>query len=281
MILVTGATGNVGRALVDALAADGQAVRGMTRRPESAGFPAGVEAVYGDAGEPDSLTEAFRGVRRAFLMTAQPPGSAPTPTHDAALAEAARRAGVEHVVKLSVYHVDPDGDPLSAWNAAAEKAATDGLPATVLRPGRYMSNALHWVPMIGRGDTVYVPFAHRLAASIDPADIATLAAAALTTDTHVGAVYQLSGPAALTPVEELAILGAALGRKLEAVEPPVSAFRDGMIGSGMSPEVVDAVLDQSIHSDLGAQVLPGMAELLGRPQTTFAEWVAANVKRFS
>src|SRR4051794_41805037 len=93
MILVTGATGHVGSELVRLLAAAGEPVRAMTRRPAQARFPTGAEAAYGDAADPESLAAAFAGVDGAFLMSAQAVGTAPEPTHDLALATAAGRAG--------------------------------------------------------------------------------------------------------------------------------------------------------------------------------------------
>ncbi len=144
MILVTGATGHVGGELVRQLVAAGCDVRAMTRRPEAAGLPRGVEVVRGDFEDRASLDAAFDGVERAFLMSAQPAGSAPAPTHDVAAAVAAKRAGVRHVVKLSVLGGGNTGDhAIARWHLAAETALQrSGVAWTLLRPGRFMSNAL-------------------------------------------------------------------------------------------------------------------------------------------
>jgi uncharacterized protein YbjT (DUF2867 family) len=283
MILVTGATGNVGAEMIGTLAASGHRVRAMTRRPHEARVPDGVEAVYGDAADPAGLDDAFRGVDRAFLMTAQAVGSAPRPTHDINLAEAARRAGVTHIVKLSVYGAGTGGDDvIYRWHAEAEGAVIDtGIDHTFLRPGRFMSNALHWAPMIRRGDEVRIPFATRPAASIDPADVAAIAVAALTTDGHRNIAHQLSGPQALTPVEELQILGEALGRRLRLVEPSVEETRTGMLSHGMPPAVVDAILSHTLDTDDGTEVLPTMPGLLGRRPNTFAQWARAHAGAFT
>src|SRR5207302_969993 len=126
---------------------------GMSRRPEAVSFPAGVEAVYGDLDDPASIRAAFVGVDRAFVMSAQPPGSAEHPTHELLLVDAARHAGVSHVVLLSVYDGGGGDDVIGAWNREAEAAvAGSGLDWTLLRPGRFMSNALQWAPMIVGGD---------------------------------------------------------------------------------------------------------------------------------
>lgn len=283
MILVTGATGTVGRELVAELAGQGETVRAMTRRPHDIHVPPGVAAVYGDAADPESLDAAFRGADAAFVMSAQPVGSAPGPTHDRALVDAARRAGVGRIVKLSVYDAGSGGtDPLSVWHAEAEAAVTgSGLAWTLLRPGRFMTNTLGWAPMIARGDTVHIPFADLPAASIDPADIAAVAAAALTTGAHDGAAYQLTGPEALTPTEELAIIAKEIGRPLRAVEPYPEAFRAGMMRSGMSEEVVDTILTRMRDAPPPAVVLPTVENVLGRPATRFADWAARNREAFT
>ncbi|WP_238935660.1 NAD(P)H-binding protein [Saccharopolyspora spinosa] len=282
MILVMGATGNVGAEVAGMLAASGHPVRAMTRRPRDAHLPAGVEVVYGDTADPGSLDEAFRGADRAFLMTAQQIGSAPRPTHDINLAEAARRAGVARIVKLSVYGARSGDNAISRWHTEAEDAVIGtGIDCTILRPGRFMSNALHWASMIRHGNEVRIPFATRPSAAIDPADIASIAVAALTTNAHRNAAYQLSGPQVLTPVEELDILGEALGRRLRLIEPFTEEAKAGLLASGMPPAVVDEVIERTIETDDGAQVLPAMPELLGRHPNTFAHWARAHVSAFT
>jgi uncharacterized protein YbjT (DUF2867 family) len=282
MILITGATGNVGAEVASMLVASGHPVRAMTRRPRDVSMPDGVEVVHGDAAEPASLDDAFRGADRAFLMTAQQVGNAPRPTHDINLAEAARCAGVTHAVKLSVYGAGNGDDVIYRWHAEAEAALIDtGIDYTLLRPGRFMSNALHWAPMIRRGDEVHIPFAARPAASINPADIAAIAVAALTTNAHRNRAYQLSGPEVLTPAGELDILGEALGRKLRLIEPSIEEARAGLLASGMPPVVVDAVVARTLETDDGALVLPTMPTLLGRQPNTFASWARTHANAFT
>lgn len=279
MILVTGATGHVGSELVRRLAAAGEPVRAMTRRPAEARFPAGAEAVYGDAADPESLAPAFAGVDGAFLMSAQAVGTAPEPTHDLALAEAAQRAGVRRVVKLSTLDGGTGDDPIARWQRTAEAAVTDparGFAWTLLRPGRFMSNVLQWAGQLRAGDEVAIPFADRPAASIDPADLAEIAALALSTGEHTGAVHELSGPQSLTPAEELALLGEVLGRGLRVHSVPIEAARAGMSRYGFPPEVVDAIMRRTLDGDQGSEVLPTVEKVLGRPARTFAQWARAH-----
>ena len=284
MILVTGATGHVGGELVRRLTAAGAPVRAMTRRPAEARLPEGAEAVYGDADDPASLTAAFAGAAGAFLMSAQGVGTVPGPTHDIALARAAAEAGVRRLVKLSVLDAGAGTDVIARWHAEAESAVTD--PSrdwawTLLRPGRFMSNALQWAGQLRAGDEVAVPFADRPAASVDPADLAELAARALTTDEHAGATYELSGPQALTPAGELAILGKVLDRELRLRPVPSDAARAGMSRYGFPPEVVDAIMRRTLESDRGAEVLPTLPKLLGRPARTFEDWARAHRAEFA
>ncbi|MEU6259481.1 NAD(P)H-binding protein [Streptomyces sp. NPDC047043] len=281
MILVTGATGHVGGELVRQLAAAGHPVRAMTRRPAEARLPEGVQAVYGDADDPESLAAAFAGTEAAFLMSAQGVGTAPGPTHDLALARAAAKAGLRRVAKLSVLDGGAGTDVIARWHAEAEAAVRDGGFAwTLLRPGRFMSNALQWAGRLRAGDEVSIPFADRPAASIDPADVAEIAALALTTGEHGGATYELSGPQSLTPTEELSILGSTLGRDLHARPVPDEAARTGMERYGFPPEVIDAIMHRTLESDRGAEVLPTVEKVLGRRPRTFAEWAGAHVAAF-
>jgi uncharacterized protein YbjT (DUF2867 family) len=276
MMLVTGASGHVGSALVRQLAAGGVAVRAMTRRPASLRVPDGVDVVAGDCDDPASLGAAFAGVEGAFLMSAQEIGAG-EPTHDLRLVAAARAAGVRRIVKLSVYDGGERPDVIGRWHRKAEDAVmTSGLEWTVLRPGRFMSNALGWKGMLERGDTVYAAWPDLPAVPIDPADIAAVAAAALTGDGHAGEAYKLSGPEILTPAEEIAIVGSVLGRPLSVVEPSEEQVAAGMRRGGMSEEAVAAVLERLRTSPEPAVVLSAIPDLLGRPATSFADYAKAN-----
>lgn len=280
MIVVTGATGNVGSEIVAMLASSGHPVRAMTRRPGEVRLPDGVETVYGDAADPASLDEAFRGTDGAFLMTTQQMGTAPHPTHGINLAEAAHRAALQYVVQLSSYAVG--ANDLFRWYAEADAAVVDtGIDYTILKPGRFMSNALQWAPLIRRGDEVHVPFATKPAASIDPADIAAIAVAALTTGAHRNTAYQLSGPQVLTPTEELDILAETLQRPLRLIELSTDEAKAGMRASGMPPDIVDQMINNYLETDDGTHVLPDMPRLLGRQPNTFAQWARNHASAFT
>ncbi|MBW8817324.1 MAG: hypothetical protein JF598_03600 [Streptomyces sp.] len=125
-----------------------------------------------------------------------------------------------------------------------------------------------------------IPFADRPAASIDPADLAEIAALALTTGEHTGAVYELSGPQSLTPTEELSVLGEVLGRDLRVRPVSTDAARAGMSRYGFPPEVVDAIMRRTLDGDRGSEVLPTAEKVLGRPARTFARWSRAHAAEF-
>jgi uncharacterized protein YbjT (DUF2867 family) len=253
----------------------------MTRWPDR--YPAAphVHPVAGDADDPASLAAVFAGIDRAFLMSAQVPGVELRPTHVPHLVDAAQRGGVRHVVLLSVYSGGEGGDVLADWWRNVESAVIgSAMTWTLLRPGRFMSNAVQWAPQIRGGDAIALPFAHQPAASIDPADIAAVAAAALTTDDHRGAAYRLTGPEVLTPLQELAVLAELLHRPLRAVEPPLAEVRAGMESGGVPRAVVDAVLRRTVD-DEGTDVLPTVADVLGRPPASFRDWAVRHLDRFT
>jgi uncharacterized protein YbjT (DUF2867 family) len=274
MILVTGATGNVGAEVVRALAAADQDVRALTRSDSSSTLPPGVEAVAGDLNRPESLSAALAGVRGVFLL----PGYADM---EGILAEIAR-AG-ERVVLLSGSSA-ASGDSrnaVSAYMIRSEHAVREsGVAFTVLRPFGFMSNALRWRDQLNAGDVVREPFANVAVAMIDPYDLAAVAAAALLSDGHDGRSYVLSGPRALLPAERVRILGAALGRdvRLEALSDDEA--REQMTAQ-MPVEYVDAFFDFYVDGSLDeSQVQPTVQEVLGRDPRTFEQWAAAHADAF-
>lgn len=280
MILVTGATGTVGRLLVTDLVTAGADVRALSRTPEKAGLPSGVEVVPGDLGSPETLQSALRGIERVFLLSGGPEG----PEHDANLIAAAKQAGVGHVVTLSVLGADRGADdPITRWHLAGERAVTaSGMAWTILRPGAFMSNALMWAPSIKAQGVVYAPFGQAKTAAVDPADIAAVAARALTEPGHEAKMYPLTGPGLLSPTDQVEALGAALGRSLRLVDVPPEAAKAAMVDSGMPAELADAVLASMAQAgtDHALAVLPTVEQVTGRPARSFAEWVTAHLEAF-
>jgi uncharacterized protein YbjT (DUF2867 family) len=275
MLLVTGATGNVGAEVVRALIDSGEQVRALTRSGSSPTLPAGVEAVAGDLNRPESLAPALAGVRGTFLL----PGY---DDMDGTLA-AMRAAGVERVVLLSGSSAGT-GDTTNAVTAymmRSEAAVTQsGVPWTILRPFGFMSNALRWRAQLQEGDVIREPFADVAVAVVDPHDIGAVAASALRTAQHEGRIYVLSGPQALRPADRVRILGAALGRELR-FEAQSDAEARTQMSAQMPAAYVDAFFDFYVDGNLDeSQVQPTVEEVLGRAPHSFEDWAAAHADAF-
>ena len=275
MILVAGATGNVGGELVRVLADAGEDVRALSRRSSPRRMPEGVEGVIGDLDRPESLAEAMGGVGGVFLLSGYKdmPGL---------LAEI-RRAGVGRVVLLSGSSAE-DGDmgnAISRYMILSEAAVREsGVPWTVLRPSGFMSNALRWAPQLRAGDVVLAPFAGVRVAAIDPHDIAAVAAGALTSAEHEGRTYRLSGPEPLLPAEQVQVLGAVLGRDLR-FEGQSDAEARAEMESVMPTEYVDAFFSFYAEGTLDeSKVYPTVEDLMGRKPRTFEQLAIAHAGAF-
>jgi uncharacterized protein YbjT (DUF2867 family) len=272
MILVTGATGNIGGEVVRALAGAGEEVRGLIRRDEDRSrLPAGVEGVVGDLNRPETLSSALAGVRGVHLLSGYQdmPGL---------LAEI-RRAGVEHVVLQSSSSV-PGGDMSNAvarYHILSEAAVRESrVPWTFLQPNSFMSNTFQWLPQLQSGDVVRAPFAEVRVATIDPFDVAAVSAQALTSKGHEERSYRLSGPESLLPGDRVAVLAEVLGRDLR-FEGQSDAEARAEMSEAMPAEYVDAFFSFFVDGKLDeSQVLPTVEEVTGRPPRSFEQWARAH-----
>jgi uncharacterized protein YbjT (DUF2867 family) len=277
MILVTGASGNVGGELVRVLAETGAPLRALLRSGKQAAedsLPQGVAAVAGDLNEPASMRGALDGVTGMFLL----PGYADMP---GLLAEA-RRAGVASVVLLSGSSADGDPDnAITRYMADSERAVRgSAMSWTILRPAGFMSNTFQWISQLKDGDVIRAPFGRVRIAVIDPADIAAVAALALTMPGHEEGVYALTGPQPLTPAERVAILGRVLDRDLRFTAQPDAEARAEMEET-MPSRYVDAFFRFYADGTLDeSKVLPTVHALTGRPPRTFEQWAAAHAAAF-
>jgi uncharacterized protein YbjT (DUF2867 family) len=276
VFLVTGATGNVGSELVRALADAGQPVRALTRNGTNADVPAGVPQVAGDLNDPEGLRSALAGIRGLFLMPGYQ-GAAQTLAY-------ARAAGVERVVQLSGSSVasTDTGNAISTYMVEAEASVKNGgLAWTIVRPYAFMSNTLQWVPQLKAGDVVTAPFAGVRQAVTDPADIAAVAALALTTEGHAGKTYTVTGPEPLLPADRVRILGTVLGRNLELRPQPDDEARAEM-NATMPAAYVAAFFSFYAAGTLDESTPLGtVADLTGRPPRTFEQWARAHASAFA
>ncbi|NYI04508.1 NAD(P)H-binding protein [Allostreptomyces psammosilenae] len=282
MILVTGATGTVGRPLVEALRASGAGVRAVTRDRAAAALPTGVEVVEGDPSVPGGIASALEGVTALFLH--------PRAVGDAAeeLLALARERGVRRVVALSASNIDDDpaeqpsrlrGDR----NREAEQAAVhSGLDWVSLRAGSFAANTLTaWGAQIRAGDVVRGPYADFAEPPLHERDLAEVAARALLTDQLVGRRLEPTGPESLTHAEQVAVIGRVLGRPLRYQEVPPEAATRGMVRAGLPEPFVTALMARYARG-LGRPTPPtdDVAEVLGRPARRYAQWVADHAAAF-
>lgn len=272
MILVTGASGTIGSALVRELDRRGAAHRTMSRR---AGFD-----VVGDYDDPGSLGAAVDGVSAMFLLSGASPRMA---GHDRAMVGAAVAGGVRRIVKLSAIGTpDDDATPavsISAFHRDGDRAVRDsGLEWTVLRPTSFNSNTLQWAPAIRAGQPVANAFGDGKSGWIDPADIAAVAATSLIEGGHVGRTYTLTGPDLLSVPELVTIIGEVIGRTLTTADLPPDRFH-----TIMPPEMAEFAAEGAalIRRGDNAIITPDVHKILGRPPVDFRSWAEANRSLFA
>ena len=281
-MLVTGATGRVGRAVVDQLTDAGVRVRALTRRPEAAAtLPAHVEVVIGDLTVPESLDAALSGVSAVFLVWTAPLATVPAVVER--LAAHARR-----VVFLSSPHQTPhpffrQPNPMAVLHADIERAiAGAGLESTIIRPGMFASNTVSWwAPAIRGGSAVQWPYAAAETAPVDDRDVAAVAARTLYEDGHAGRDYVLTGPESLSQEEQVSIIGEVLGRRIEFQELSPDEFRSETAGTWPRP-VVDMLL-AAWGATIGTRafVTSSVSDILGSPPRSFRQCAADNAAAFT
>ncbi|MEU2449339.1 NAD(P)H-binding protein [Streptomyces sp. NPDC012765] len=276
-VLITGARGQVARAVVDRLHAAGLPLRAASARPAELAAPAGVETVELVLDRPETFAAALRGVRQVFLYPR------PAGIHD--LVEAAEAAGVEHVVLLSsstVLAPGAESDPLASHSLTVERALADsGLTATFLRPDAFASNALGWARPVSRSLPVQLPYPDAHIAPIHPEDIADVAALTLTGDSLTGRSLTLTGSESLTFREQLAVLSDTLGRAIP-VEHITRAEAEQQMGRHMPAPMVASLLDLWEGATHGPAAIGETTDsLLGVPARTYRQWARENAAAFT
>ena len=274
-ILVTGATGSVGRLLVDELVEAGAPVRALTNNPARAGLPDGVEVARGFLGKPETLPAALAGVDTVYL--------APLPAFVDDFVRSARAAGVRRVVVLSgePAEYEAQGDP-STWHYYRIERAIEasGFDWTFLRPGQFMNNTLDWAPAIKADGVVRAPYAGAVQTPIDLGDIAAVARVVLLSEGFDGEKLTMSGPEGITPPEQVAYIAAAIGRDVRFEELTPAEYLDGLapvIGLETAQWLLDGF---RMMAEYPMKPEPAVPEILGRPGVTYREWAVANAAAF-
>jgi uncharacterized protein YbjT (DUF2867 family) len=278
MILVTGATGNVGRELVKLLVAEGAPLTAVTRNPAGAGLPDTVRTVAGDPSRPDTLRAALVGIDAIFLV--------PRAVGDATaeLLSLAREHGVRHVVAVSAVTVEYGGGYerfAQGFRAVEDACRASGLSWTFLRCAQFDSNALIWAPQIRAAAAVRGAYGDAAVSPIHPRDVAAVGVRALLDGTHCGRAYALTGPQSLSQREQVRQIGEAIGAELSWLEISPDQAREAMIAQGAPPEIPDRML--GYLAECLRQPGPSttiVQDILGRPTIAFGDWARENVAAF-
>lgn len=276
-VLVTGAGGRTGQAIVAALAGAGHAVRVFVRRAESGAELTALgaaEVVQGDLNDDAAVTDALQNIGALYHI---PPTMSPDEiAMGQRLIAAAQAVGLGHFVYHSVLHPQIQSLP-HHWNKlfVEEALIESGLPFTILQPCSYMQNTLgDWKNITGKGTHTMAFPVDRALSLIDLADVAAVSAKVTGNPAHHGAIYELAGPA-LSVRGKARILSEVLGREVRPVQESIAQWKDKVAAAGMPAHMVEGRAKMFAHyGENGLVGNPGILEyLLGRPATSFAEFV--------
>ena len=281
MILVTGATGTIGSELLQRLSAARVNVLALARNPERAPDLPGVEFIKADLSNKPLLAQAARLATKVFLLA---PAEERQPELETNVVEAAKAAGVKHIVKLSALHADAHSrSRILRWHAAGEQLLRfSGIPWTILRPNMFMQELLRQAESIRSQGSFYLPLKTLKVSVIDARDIAEAAAEALTGKGHEGKTYDLTGPEALSFDDIARRLSATLERDIKYAPIPMQDFADSALDAGMPEGLVEAVCElYSTFPGKNDVVKQGVRELLGRPPRKLEEFARDHAPQFT
>ncbi|MGH6630081.1 MAG: SDR family oxidoreductase [Burkholderiales bacterium] len=283
MILVTGAGGTVGSEVLKQLRQRGAAVRAGFHSPKKAEQvrAQGVDAVVLDFADRASIAAALKGADKVFLLGATAPNQAELEIN---VVEEAKKAGVGHIVKLSVLDATGEKFALARWHRAVEKEIErSGLAYTFLRPNEFMQNFVnYYAGTIQSQGAFYFPARDSRVSLVDVRDIAAVAVEALTRPGHEGKAYDLTGLEPLSNAELAEKLSAALGAPVKYVDVPPEVFKQGALASGTPEFYADMLLDlYRFYIEGGAQHVSGDVEkVTGRKPRTFDDFARDHAAAF-
>jgi uncharacterized protein YbjT (DUF2867 family) len=279
-ILVTGATGTIGREVTKRLVAQGASSRAGVRNQEKARKQFGDDIELIDFAFEDKrlFADALEDVEKVFLLPPLMPNQVELTN---AFVDAAQSAGVQHIIKLSAIGVETETFTVGEWHAANEHhIRKSGLAFTFLRPNSFMQNFINYFPP--RDGVIYLPWGNGKASFVDARDIAAVAARALTNEAHKNKIYTLTGPSALSIDEVARTLSHAAGREIKYVDVPESTAHDAMLNVGMAKWQVDMLMElhainkQSCWSTITSDV----EEVTGAPPVDFRQFARDHADKF-
>src|SRR6266568_3087982 len=280
-VLVTGATGTVGRDVAKLLSKKGAAVRAGVRDQAKARkqFDADIALATFDFEDAASFPGALKDVEKVFLLPPLVPNQVEVTN---AFVDAAKPAGVRHIVKLSA--IGADASPpytFGKWHAENEQHIREsGLAFTFLRPNSFMQNFITYFPP--RNGAIYLPWGNGTASFVDTRNIASVAAEVLTSDGHEEKIYTLTGPAAPGIADVARILSEAVGREFKYVDVPEGAARDGMLQAGVPEWQVEGIME--LHAinkqNRWSAVTSDIEKVTGNPPTDFAQFARDHAEKF-
>ena len=279
-VLVTGATGTIGRDVAKRLSEGGVSVRaGIRDQAKARKELADIVLIPFDFENEKTFSGALEGVEKVFLLPPLLPNQLEVMN---VFVDAAKRAGVRHIVKLSAIGVDDETQPTAVkWHGANGRYIREsGVAFTFLRPNSFMQNFITYFPP--RNGAIYLPWGNGTASFVDTRDIASVAAKALTSDGHGGRIYTLTGPATLGIAEVALILSQVTGREFKYVDVPEAAARDGMLQAGVPQWQVELVME--LHAvnkqNRWSAVTSDIEKVTGTPPTDFAQFARDHADKF-
>jgi len=281
VLLVTGATGKIGREVVRQLSGAGVPARALVRDRQKAAFPLpGIELVVGDFRKPRTLDAALEGVDRVFLLSPADPLQVEMQGN---VIEAAKRAGVQLIVKISVGGGPDASTQIGRWHWATEKQLeASRIPFTLLRPNLFMQDTLAFAPSIAATGAFRLPMDDGRVSVIDTRDIAAVAVCALTLPGHARKIYDLTGPEAISFETMAQEISQATGSKVAYVDVSPEQAREEMLRSGLLPWLADdmLVLFRSYREGYGAAVSGAVSEVTRREARTFRQFAKDHARLF-
>jgi uncharacterized protein YbjT (DUF2867 family) len=280
-VLVTGATGTIGRDVARLLAEKGVVVHAGVRDEAKARKQLGADVAFApfDFENEKTFSGALESVEKVFLLPPLLPNQLEVTN---AFVDAAKRAGVRHIVKLSAIGIDDETRPTAVkWHRANEQRIREsGLEFTFLRPNSFMQNFFTYFPP--HNGAFYLPWGNGTASFVDTRDIARVAAKVLTNDGHEGKIYTLTGPATLGIAEVARILSEVTGHKFKYVDVSEAVARDGMLQAGVPTWQVELVME--LHAvnkqNRWSAVTSDIEKVTGAPPTDFGQFARDHVEKF-